>query len=291
MKIRIIYNPRSGHLARKPGLLALAQRFVAERLPDASIVPTERGGHATELARQAVADGCGVVMAFGGDGTMNEVAQALVGTDAILAVLPCGSGNGLARHLGIPLAPEAALNLLLTGRPRAIDTGYADGRAFFVTAGLGFEGEIAHRFTRLTQRGLSGYIRTSAQAWWGYVPAEYTITHDGGRVTTDAFTLAVSNCNQYGNNAYIAPRAEVDNGFLDLTAVPPVSLLNAAPLMLALFRRTLDRRADVPQFRSAKFVVERAAPGPLQTDGEAHTAGAQVEFSVRPRSLRVLVPA
>ena len=215
---------------------------MADHRPEAAIVPTERGGHATELARQAVADGCDLVMAFGGDGTMNEVAQALLNTPATLALLPCGSGNGLARHLGIPLDPAAALALLLTGRPRAIDAGFADNRPFFVVAGLGFEAEIAQRFSLLTKRGFTGYLRTSAAAWWNYVAQEYAITPaDGARHAHRAFTLAVANCNQYGNEARIAPRAEVDDGLLDLTAVPPLNVFNAAPLLLTLFRGTLDR--------------------------------------------------
>jgi diacylglycerol kinase (ATP) len=290
LKTRIIYNPRSGHLARKPELLALAQRFIAERLPNTTIIPTQRAGHATELARQAVAEGCGIVMAFGGDGTMNEVAQALIGSDAILAVLPCGSGNGLARHLGIPLQPTAALELLRIGRPLAIDAGFADGRPFFVTAGLGFEALIAARFSGLTNRGLLGYLKTGTRAWWSYRTENYTITRQGTRHNHRALTLAVANCNQYGNNARIAPRATVDDGQLNLTAVPPVNLLNAAPLMLHLFRGTLDRRADVLQLAAPTFTVERSAPGPLHTDGESHEAGTRVEFSVRPRCLRVLVP-
>jgi diacylglycerol kinase (ATP) len=292
VKLLVIYNPRSGHLARKPHLLTLARRFVAERLPGAAIVPTERGGHATELARQAVADGCETVVAFGGDGTMNEIAQALAGTTATLALLPCGSGNGLAHHLGIPLAPEAALALLLGGRTREIDMGLADGRPFFVTAGLGFEAEIAHRFARLTSRGLAGYLRTSAALWWRYAPQDYAITPaDGATVTRRAFTLAVANCDQYGNEARIAPRARADDGRLDLAAVPPVNFFNAAPLLASLFRGTLDRRADVLQLAASTFTVERPAPGPLHLDGEPREAGARVEFAVRPRCLRVLVPA
>ncbi len=290
MKTRIIYNPRSGFLARRPGVLTLVREFVATRGLDATVVPTERRHHATELAHAAIADGCGLVVAFGGDGTMNEIAQALLGTGTILGLLPCGSGNGLARHLGIPLRPEAALELLLRGHPRLIDAGFADGRPFFVAAGLGFEGEMAQRFNRLVHRGLPGYIRTGALGWWGYAPQEHVITHDGARHTMRALTLAVANCNQYGNNARIAPRAQLDDGLLDLVAVPPVSLLNAAPLLLRLFNGTLDRRADVLQLRGACFTVELPAPGPMHTDGESHDAGARVEFTVRPRCLHVLGP-
>jgi YegS/Rv2252/BmrU family lipid kinase len=291
LKARIIYNPSSGFIARQPDLLARVQAFIARHHPDVAIVPTARRHHATELARAAVADGCDLVVAFGGDGTMNEVAQALMGTAAVLGLVPCGSGNGLARHLGIPLRPEDALGLLQTGQPRLIDAGFADGHPFFVTAGIGFEAEMALRFNQLTRRGLPGYFRTGALGWWSYRPQDYVISHAGNRMTRHALTLTVANCNQYGNNARITPRASVDDGLLDLAAVPPVNLLNASPLLLRLFNGTLDRRADVLQLRGATFVVERPAPGPLHTDGESHEAGARVEFTVRPRCLRVLVPA
>ena len=291
LKIRIIDNPRSGDLARKPGLLARVRALAAARGLNAAIVPTERRHHATELARQAVAEGCGLVVAFGGDGTMNEVAQALVDTDAVLGVIPCGSGNGLARHLGIPLDPASAVELLQHGRPRLIDMGLADGRPYFVTAGSGFEAEMARAFNLLAKRGLPGYFRTGLRGWLGYAPQDYVITANGLRQTCRALTLTVANCNQYGNNARIAPRAQADDGLLDLTAVPPINLLNAAPLLLRLFNGTLDRRADVLQPRSATFAVERPAPGALHTDGESHEAGERVEVSIRPRCLRVLAPA
>ncbi len=255
------------------------------------IVPTERRHHATELARQAITDGCTLVVAFGGDGTMNEVAQALVGTEVVLGLIPSGSGNGLARHFRIPLRAEEAFALFQTGQPRLIDMGLADGRPFFVTAGLGFEAEMAREFNLLTKRGLPGYFRTGARGWMSYQPQDYVVTQNGTRDSQRALTLTVANCSQYGNNAYIAPRAQADDGLLDLAAVPPVNLFNAAPLLVRLFNGTLDRRADVLQRRGTNFTVERPGPGPLHTDGESHTAGARVEFSVRQRCLRVLVPA
>ena len=290
LNTRIIYNPKSGAIGRKPALLARVRGHVASHFPDCEIVPTEQRGHATALARQAVEKGCATVLAFGGDGTMNEIAQALADTPTVLGLIPSGSGNGLARHLGIPLRPEAALDLLRHGRTRLIDEGRADGRPFYVTAGLGFEAEIARRFSQLVSRGLAGYVSQGAQAWRTYVPQDYAIAHDGPPHCRRAFTLAVANCNQYGNNARIAPRAAVDDGLLNLAIVPPVDLLNAVPLLWRLFMGSLDRRADVLQLTGTKFIVERRAPGPLHTDGENHEAGTRVEFSIRPGCLRVLVP-
>jgi len=230
-------------------------------------------------------------VAVGGDGTLNEVAARLVGTAATFGLVPCGSGDGLGRHLGIHGSVEHALAVLDAGQPRLIDSGLADGHPFFTAAGLGFEADVAERFNRLVRRGFFRYLRTSAQLWREFVPAEVTIEHDGGRDRGRAFTLAVANSDQYGNQARIAPGARVDDGLLDLTLIPPVSLLRAIPMLRRLFNGSIDGGRGVLRLRSARFVVERPAPGLIHTDGETHAAGARVEFIVRPRSLRVLAPA
>ncbi|TAG32653.1 MAG: diacylglycerol kinase family lipid kinase, partial [Verrucomicrobia bacterium] len=142
-RIRFIFNPRSGHNARNPWLLQRARDFILEHRLDAVVVPTERPRHATELARRALDEGCELVVAIGGDGTMNEVASALVGSSATLGLIPCGSGNGLGRHLGIPGPGKGAFRALLSGHTRTIDTGIADRHPFFNATGLGFDAEIS----------------------------------------------------------------------------------------------------------------------------------------------------
>ena len=171
-----------------------------------------------------------------------------------------------------------------------IDTGMADDHAFFTAAGLGFETDIARRFNRLKRRGFLRYLTTTTRAFFSARPELYRIEHDGRHEQLTAFTLAVTNSDQYGNNARITPDARVDDGLLDLCAVPPISLWNALPLAAHLFGGTIGRVRGVQLRRSARFAVERAAPGLLHTDGELHDAGARVEFTVRPRSLRVMCP-
>lgn len=222
---------------------------------------------------------------------MNEVASTLVGTGAIFGLVPCGSGDGLGRHLGIHGAIPRALDLLHTGRPRLIDTGLADGRPFFAAAGLGFEAEIAQRFNRLSRRGFTRYLTTAARAFRQWPPQDYVIAHDGRREAVRAFTLTVANANQYGNNARIAPEARIDDGLLDVCVVPPVTAWNALPLALRLFHGSVTRVRGVSVRRSARFVIERQSSGLLHTDGELHEAGPAVEFTVRPRSLRIMAPA
>lgn len=290
-RARFIFNPRSGHNARNPWLLERARAFIAEHGLDATVVPTERPLHATELARRALDEGCELVVAIGGDGTMNEVAAALVGTEATLGLVPCGSGNGLGRHLGIPGPGKGAFRALLAGHSRLIDTGLAGGHPFFNAMGLGFDAEISARFNALTSRGLPAYARTTLRALAGYRPDEYTITADDAPpLRTPAFLVAVANSDQYGNDCFIAPRARVDDGLLDLTVVRRLTPFNALPLAERLFTKRIDGSPSVARLRAARFVIERAAPGLFHTDGEVRACPARLEIRVLPASLRVAVP-
>ena len=290
MKARFIFNPHAGSNRRNPYLRDRAHEFIAERGWDAIVVSTTHPRHATELARQAVVDGCELVIAIGGDGTMNEVATALIGTSAIFGLIPCGSGNGLGRHIGIPGPGKGAFKTLAEGEPMIMDTGLINGDPFFCAGGVGFEALIAGRFAVLTNRGFSGYLRTGLKAWFNYKPETYTIHHAGGKIRVEALTLAIANSAQYGNNAYIAPGASICDGLLNLTAVPRVNIFNAIPLFWRLFNGSLDRVASVITLQGGSFVIERDKPGWVHTDGEPRAEASRLEITVRPKSLRIMVP-
>jgi diacylglycerol kinase (ATP) len=285
VKTRFIVNPRSGSGA---AAVARVREFAAAR--GDSVELTTHPRHAAELATQALADGCELIVAVGGDGTMNEVAGCLVHTSATLGLIPCGSGNGLGRCLGIHGRLQHALDILNTGRPRLIDSGIADGHPFFTVAGMGFEADVSARFNELKGRGFVRYLTTAAQLWRRQPTLEGWIEHADERTPMRAFSLAVANSDQYGNNAIIAPGARVDDGQLDLTAIPPVGMLRALPMLARLFNGSVSRAPGVLRLQSPRFVVERAAPGLIHTDGENHRAGTRVEFVIRPGSLRVLAP-
>jgi YegS/Rv2252/BmrU family lipid kinase len=296
MKTRFIFNPCSGKNRRNPGLVPAIRAFIAKHRLDADLVFTSHPGHATGLARAALADGCERVVSVGGDGTMNEVSQALVGASATLALVPCGSGNGLALHLGLSTQPRRALALLAdaTARVVTIDTGTANGHPFFNAMGLGFDAEISRRFNRLTRRSLAAYARTGLAAFVraGRQHERITITDSNGTPETlDAFLVSVANSDQYGNHARLAPGARVNDGLLDLVAVRPPGLWGALPLVARLFLGTFDRSPQVRRHRGARFIIHRPAPGLIHTDGETHETGATVEVAVLPLSLRLLVPA
>lgn len=291
MKARFIFNPHSGSNRRNPHLRDRAVRFISETGLDATVVSTARPRHATELAAQAVAEGCGLVVAIGGDGTMNEVATALVGTPAVFGLIPCGSGNGLGRHLGIRRPGRGAFQTLLQGRPMAIDTGVVNGFAFFNAMGLGFEADIAVRFSRQTRRGLAGYLRVGFPSFFAHQPERCTVRHAGGTASVDTFTLAVMNSDQYGNDARIAPGAKMDDGRFELVSVPQVGFFGACGMLYRLGTDTFDRVRAVTRFSGAEFVIERAKPGWIHTDGEPRATTSRLEISLRPHSLRIMVPA
>ena len=294
MKTRFIFNPCSGNNRRHRWLVPAIRAFIAQHWLDADLVFTSHPGHATGLTRVALADGCERVVVVGGDGTINEAVQALVGTSAVLAIVPGGSGNGLALHLGLPTQPRQALALLAdpTACVAAIDTGLAGGHLFFNVMGLGFDAEISHRFNRLTRRSLTAYASTGLRAFLHHRGERVVISDGNGmQETLDAFIVAVANSDQYGNHARLAPGARVDDGLLDLVVVKPVGFFRALLLVARLFLGTFDRSPWVRRHRSTRFIIQRPAPGLIHTDGETHETGATVEITVRPRSLRLLVPA
>ena len=289
-KFCFILNPHSGRNRRRPWLLARLRDWIAAQGLEATVFATEGPHHATDLARAAVARNCDRVVAVGGDGTMNEVACALVDTPAALGLLPGGSGNGLGRHLGIPSRLADALRIVVTGRVAAIDTGTANEHPFFNVMGLGFDAEISRRFNVLRHRGLLNYVRAGCQAFVRYRPDTYTLASDGWERNLDCFIAAVANSDEYGNGARIAPGARVDDGRLDLVAVSPIGFLGAAGLVYRLFTGSFLRSPHVVHRRAAHFTIRRRAPGLIHVDGETRPIAAVVDVRVRPQCLRVVVP-
>jgi len=291
LKARFIFNPYSGSNRRNPYLRDRAAAFIRERGLDATVVDTLRPRHATELAAQAVADGCGLVVAIGGDGTMNEVATALVDTPVLFGLIPCGSGNGLGRHVGIRQPGHGAFRTLLEGQPMPIDTGLVNGFAFFNAMGLGFEADIAVRFSRQTRRGLASYIRVGLPSFFAHKPETVKVRHAGRMAHLEAFTLAVMNSDQYGNDARVAPGAKLDDGHFELVSVPRVGFLGACGMLYRLGTDTFDQVKAVTRFSGAEFVIERTKPGWIHTDGEPRATTARLEITLKPKSLRIMVPA
>jgi YegS/Rv2252/BmrU family lipid kinase len=286
-----IHNPVSGRASARGHRRDRVAAFIARHGLNATLVLTTHRGHAPELARTAIAEGAQLVVSVGGDGTMNEVASGILGSSALYGMIPTGSGNGLGRDLGLPMDFDRALDVLLDGRVRTIDTGEAAGYPFFNVMGLGFDAEIGRRFNATEGRGLFNYLQIGLRAFFAYRKETVTVTPAGAApFGVEAFLASVANSTQYGNNARIAPRARLDDGQLDFVALTTGNPVLALPMVVRLFTGSMHRSRYARGAVAARFRLQRAAPGPIHTDGEIHDAPAEFEVVVRPRSLRVIVP-
>jgi diacylglycerol kinase (ATP) len=296
-RVAIVLNPVAGvggtlNRARRRAELAM-DLLVAEQI-EPEILITERAGHAADLARGAVERGARIVVAWGGDGTVNEVATSLVGTDAALAVIPAGSGNGLARMLGMPSNGAQAIGRILNGADRAIDVGVIDGHVFVNVAGVGFDAHIARAFATIgrARRGLVKYGVIVVRELWGHQSAAYTVALDpvdphSPSTVHRAFLLTFANGRQWGNGAVIAPLAELDDGALDAVVVEDrgrAAVLRSIP---RLFTGSIARTPGVSISRIQTAIVAADEPLLFHVDGEPHVGGTSIRVSVRARALRL----
>jgi len=295
-RIAIIINPISGSGGRPDVARQRAERAAAmldARQVEGRVVVTERAGHARELTQAMVAQGVDTVAAWGGDGTVNEVASALAFTSTALAIVPSGSGNGLARELGVPLNGERALQVALDGDDRTIDAGELDGHLFFNVAGLGLDARVAHRFSAggTGRRGFSRYLEITCQELFSYRPTEHLIVADAVSIRSRALLIAIANSRQYGNGALIAPEARIDDGLLDIVVIDHRSPFMALLQVPRVFLGQVGSVKGVTM-RAAK-AIEITSDGPtfFHVDGEPKVGSATVAARVHPAALRVKVPA
>jgi diacylglycerol kinase (ATP) len=251
----------------------------------AKAVITQARGHATELAREAVmTQQWGTVVAVGGDGTVNEVARGLLHSPLALGILPLGSGNGLARHLGIPLTLSAALDRLFASRSTVIDSATLNGQPFFCVAGLGFDAYVGHLFGQQTKRGLDTYLRVSMQAYLDYLPQ--SIRMEG--LETEVFSLSFANAGQFGNNAWVAPHADLTDGRLEVCKVLPFPKWYGTALTFQLFTKNLRPSTYVSYRSLPEITVETERPALVHYDGEPWQLDtSRIEVKIVPTSLRV----
>jgi len=287
-KILFIVNPISG-TSDKKHIIDLIPKYLDGGNIEWSVCKTEHRGHAAELAQEASQQGTDIVVAVGGDGTVNEVARSLVHTDTALGIIPCGSGNGLARHLYIPMNPEGALQVLSECRIEQLDYGMIDQEPFFCTCGVGFDAFISDRFAKAGRRGLLSYIENTLKEGLKYKPDTYEITIDGERQVYKAFLIACANASQYGNNAYIAPHASMSDGLLDVTLMEPFTMLEAPQIAIQLFSKTITSNSHIRTFRCQHLHIKRSAPGVIHFDGDPKDAGQELDVKLIPKGIRMVV--
>jgi len=283
----VIVNPIAGG-KDKTGLVQTVGDMLDKTKYSVSVAYTEYAGHAYDLAFSTDAE---VVVAIGGDGTLNEVARALSGTGKTFGIVPCGSGNGFARHLGISMDPTEAVKVINEGVTVSVDEGFVNGNPFFCTTGVGFDAVVGYLFSKAGSRGLGTYIKMSLAAWMSFKPEKYRITVDGKEEWhAPAAIVTVGNANQWGNNAKIAPKASVCDGKMDITIVKPFHLWSALGLLVSLFKGTMDQNPHAVCLRGGKITVMREKEGPFHFDGEPSTTGRTIEIDLSHSSLDVFVP-
>lgn len=289
MKTLFLVNTRSG-TARKYDIAALIRDACAGWTTKFDIAPCQRKEDLDSIIDDAERDGYDVVHAVGGDGTVHEIAKRLVGRDLALGILPIGSGNGFARHIGLPMDARASLNACGERRIVTIDTAEVNGIRFLGVMGIGFDAWIADRFAIAGTRGFMTYVKVGVREVLKYRAEEYEIDIDGKTRMMKAKIITIANSSQYGNDARIAPRASVQDGLLDVVTIDDVSLFAAPLIAFRLFRGTIERSSAVTTVRGREITIRRAASGPVHLDGEPFTLAETLNVLVRPASLKVLLP-
>ena len=287
MKATFIVNPISGRSSKESIVGAIAGSVDMDRY-EVTIRFTAAPGHATTLASEAVQSGQQLVVAVGGDGTVNEVARALVGTDAALGIIPCGSGNGLARHLHIPMNPRKAIEILNQGQIRRIDTLTVNGTPCFCTAGVGYDAFVSEEYAKEPTRGLVTYVRKAVENWFDYTPEQYLIETEEGMFSRTALAITCANANQWGNGFHVAPKASLTDGLIDVTIIHPIRPLNALPMPVQILGYSFDKNPGVETFKTSGLTIRRATPAPLHIDGEPQSGTRDITIALRPASLGVL---
>ena len=263
--------------------------LVDARGEPAEVFITDAVGHAREIAGAAVRRGARLVIAWGGDGTINEVASALAFGEVPLGIVRAGSGNGLARELGVDPRPDVAIAEALAATPQPMDVGEIEGRLFVNIAGIGVDAFVASRFSLTRRRGFLGYVGITATALVTYVPTLYRITSGGTRVDARAVLVTIANSAQFGNGARIAPGARVDDGLLDLVVLEERWRLATLSQLPRLFNGTVERIRGCTIQRIREVTVEAELPMIFHVDGEPVIGGTQLHARVHPGALRVAV--
>jgi YegS/Rv2252/BmrU family lipid kinase len=291
MSYFFIINPNAGR--RHADIRSRLADFFSGRQLRFAAEFTKGRAHATELSVKALLAGFSTIVAAGGDGTIRETAEPLIGKEASLGILPCGSGNGLARNLYIPLDFDAALEGLLRWEPRRVDAGLANGRPFFCAAGVGLDAEVAHDFNSMSRRrGILPYVWHAARRVLNYKPVKVAALVDGRRLELSAMLNAVLNGVQYGGGARVAPGAYIDDGLLDLVSIKKASLPRLLRALPALFNGRLAEHTDIYSAFKGRFIeLDCGAGAWYHLDGEDfYSESGKLRFSVLPSALKVRAP-
>lgn len=287
-RIAFIINPISG-TSDKKNLPELINEVFAEGW-ETTVVNTQYAGHGRELAQQFSEEGYDVVVACGGDGTMNEVASSLVHTNTAFAIVPFGSGNGFARHLGYSMHPKEALTQIRDGEEYDVDSGLANGKRFFCTCGTGFDAHVSHTFSKEGKRGFLTYLKVILREYKTYEPRIYQLESPSfATVKKKAFLVTFANAAQWGNMAYIAPHASVRDEIMDICVLGKFPVYSALGLAMRLFLGSFDKSRHVTALKAKEVTLIRDMEGEFHIDGDPLMMGKEIKVEIDPLSLKVRV--
>ena len=286
-KIVFIMNPISG-TSDKKDIPYLIEELLDKEQFDYSIRETEYAGHAYEIAKESKEQGIDIVVAVGGDGTVNEVGRALVHSNTALGIIPTGSGNGLARHLLIPMKIKWAIQVINDCEITDLDYGIINEHPFFCTCGVGFDAFISEKFAEAGKRGPITYLENILKEGLKYKPETYEIEAENGTIKKKAFLISCANASQYGNNAYIAPQASMSDGMIDVIIMEPFDALEASQISIEMFNKTLDKNNKIKTFRSKEIKIYRKAPGVIHYDGDPVETGKEIVVTLKEKGIKIL---
>jgi len=285
--IHFIINPISG-TGKQKDILRKIEQIIDEEIYSCQLHFTERKNHATAIAQELSKSSSDIIVAVGGDGTVNEISKALVNTESVMGIIPTGSGNGLARHLKIPRNIKKALKLINDGNMCRIDTCSANDHFFINVSGIGYDGHIAQVFSNSTKRGIKTYVKLIASEWSSYTPKKYRIEVNNKIVFEDkALLVSFANASQYGNNAHISPTSVIDDGKLEICIIKPFRIHEIPRMLISLIRQRLHVNKNVLTIpcTNANIKQENAK---AHLDGEPINLNNQIELKIKPRSLKII---
>ena len=286
-KITFIINPISGTHS-KDELPKIIESTIDKSRFNCELRMTEYAGHAAEIALDCAERGHDVVVAVGGDGTVNEVARSLTHTQTALAIVPCGSGNGLARHLCLPMDTRKSIEIINACKIEAFDYGIINDQPFFCTCGMGFDAFISLKFAEAGKRGPITYVENVLKEGLKYKPETYEVEDETGARRYKAFLIACANASQYGNNAYIAPGATMKDGEMDVIIMEPFDVLDAPQIAADLFMKTLTNNSKIKTFRAKRIQIHRKEPGAIHFDGDPMMTDADIDVHIEHHGIRIV---
>ena len=286
-KLLFIVNPISG-TSDKTSLPEIISSNLDLSKFDYEAKLTEYPGHATDMAKAAQND-FDIVVAVGGDGTINEVARGLINSNTAMGIIPCGSGNGLARHLLLPINIKKSINIINQCDIRDLDFGTINDHPFFCTCGMGFDAFIAEEFAQAGKRGPFTYVKKILLDWFRYQPETYEFNDEKRTRRIKAFLITIGNASEYGNRAYICPKASLCDGLLDVTIIKPFKFSAAPRMAFQLLRKTLDLNPHVETFSCKHLHIHRTQPNFVHYDGDPTKAGSDIDIAIHEKGIKIII--